>query len=87
MEKPIRISILGWSYKRVKDDHKLRLHHPSQDKINKIKTSDWCEALCDWEGAYWTKSDSPLNARDTYLAYYPWAKEFVEPLLEKYKFA
>lgn len=87
LEKPVRISIFNWDYKDVKADHRNRLHHPSKNKIDSMKESDWCEALSDWEAAYWTKSDSPLNAKDTYLAYYGWAKDYIEPLLKKYKFA
>lgn len=46
-------------------------HHPN----NKIGWLRLNEVIFDWESARFTKSDKPLNARETCLKFYPQLKD------------
>ena len=50
-------------------------HHPN----NKIGWLLLNEAIFDWESARFTKSDKPLNTRDTCQKYYPQLWNQIEP--------
>ena len=69
---------------------KINRHHPTytvgpewKKQLKSSKRIDWTEAVIDWECARITKSDKPLNARDTLLKYYPEYKDYCLPTLEK----
>lgn len=76
--------MVGVPYSVVKTEHMRRAHHPSQDKDP--SSIDWAEACCDWQASGYTKPDSLLDARETAERYYSWAREYLEPVLDKYKF-
>ena len=49
-----------------------------------MKKEKWIvQAIIDWECARYTKSDKPLNARDTLLEHYPMYFDTVNPVLMK----
>lgn len=64
-EKPI-LMILLRDRKKVHTIHRsLSSHHEQNGKIKDIKA-----AIIDWECSRMTKPESPMNARETFMAYY-----------------
>lgn len=58
------VNIFLYGNDKAKKLHKTQGHHAP------ITKSDYQEAIMDWECARITKPDKPLNAFDTYFAYY-----------------
>ena len=69
---------------------KLCSHHPTyttgrnwKKHFKSPKNIDFLQAVIDWECARYTKSDKPLNARETMEKYYPEYRKHVELILEE----
>lgn len=69
-----------FDYKIVHNFHrKYMKHHAAKAHSH----SDYVQMVIDWECARYTKSDKPLNARQTLGKYYPELKEKVLPIIEE----
>lgn len=84
LDKILMYIFLPWlGKKRISKIHRhFQPHHILPNKNpNKIR---WEEAVLDWESARYTKSDKPLNARQTMEKYYPQYRYWIEPILKKF---
>lgn len=65
----------------VRKIHRTRSRH----HIKRAKTeADYMQMVIDWECARYTKSDKPLNARETLYEFYPELEEKVLPILKEF---
>lgn len=81
IEKPFKL-LVGYSYERVSNEHRLKSHHINNKQDNEI---NWIEAICDWEASGYTKPNSLLNAYETCKRFHPDKLHIVVPLLKKGK--
>lgn len=68
------------NYKKA---HKFHRKHSRHHTIKARSHADYVQMVIDWECARFTKSDKPLNARDTLKTYYPDWKEKILPVIEE----
>lgn len=78
-EKPFLQLFL--KHKTVSKLHRRISRHHAEFIFPKYR--DYLGMIIDWECASMTKSDKQLNARQTLEKYYPYLKEYINPLLNK----
>lgn len=79
-DKLLLYLIPGISLQFITNFHRKRSCHHFNNKQKTQK--DYIQMIIDWECARMTKSDKPLNARDTLNTYFPQLKYEIEPLLK-----
>ena len=79
IEKPLLQIFL--SHKTVSNIHRKTSRHHVE--YFRHKNYDIDGMIVDWECSSLSKSDKPLNARDTLNKYYPEMREIIEPKLKE----
>lgn len=79
MDKLILLIFTSKSLKDIHQIHRLKSKHHQND-IKKTK-KDYIQMVIDWECARFTKSDKPLNARETLIKFYPELQDDILPII------
>lgn len=75
--------VILYNFFDYKDVHNFHRNHMKHHSIKAKTHNDFIQMVIDWECARFTKSDKPLNARDTLYKFYPTLEGKILPILEE----